>query len=157
MAPPLETARRDEHYRILHVLAAPRRRVSSRVPLRWRRVVAVFVGGMLGGGLRIAVSALLAGRGALPLGTLAANLLGSLALGYLLTRFLQAAPHTALAIPLLCTGLLGSFTTFSTFSLEVWTFLQDGRLGLAAAHAVASLVLGLGLAALGIRLAERRT
>lgn len=130
--------------------------ISARVPLRWRRLAAVFVGGMLGGGLRIAVSELLAGRGVLPWGTLAVNLLGSLVLGYLLTRFLQAAPHTTLGIPLVCTGVLGSFTTFSTFSVEVWTFLRDGRVGLAATHALTSLVLGLALAALGIRLAERR-
>lgn len=157
MAQPVDTARPSiEEYRILQALAGTRRRVRARLPLRWRRRLAVFVGGMLGGGLRLGMSELLNGAGGLPWGTLAANLVGSLLLGYLLTRFLRAAPHTTLTIPLLCTGLLGSWTTFSTFSVEVWTLVQQGRVELAATYAVGSVVLGLALAAAGIRLAEHR-
>ena len=157
MAQPVDTARHGtEEYRILQALAGTRRRVRARLPPRWRRRLAVFIGGMLGGGLRLGTSELLNGTDGLPWGTLVANLVGSLLLGYLLTRFLRAAPDSTLAIPLLCTGLLGSWTTFSTFSVEVWALVQQGRVGLAAGYAIGSVVLGLALAATGIRLAERR-
>lgn len=125
------------------------------VPLPWRRRLAVLVGGMLGGGLRIGVSVLLNGDAGVPWGTLTANVSGALVLGYLLTRFLQAAGRTTLSIPLLCTGVLGSYTTFSTFSLETWQLWQDGRVQLAIAYALASVVVGLLAAAVGIRIAEQ--
>lgn len=157
MAQPVDTAPPGmAEYRILQALAGTRRRLRARLPLRWRRRLAVFVGGMLGGGLRLGMSELLNDTSGVPWGTLAANLAGSLLLGYLLTRFLRAAPDTTLAIPLLCTGLLGSWTTFSTFSVEAWILVQQGRVELAATYAIGSVVLGLGLAATGIRLAERR-
>jgi CrcB protein len=145
-----------EPYRLVRALAGPRSRVRRHLPLRWRRRLAVFVGGVLGGGARIGVSVLLDGGGGVPWGTLVANVTGALVLGYLLTRFLQAASRTTLTIPLLCTGLLGSYTTFSTFSLEAWDLLESGRGGLAAAYALGSVALGLAAAGLGIRLAERR-
>ena len=145
----------DEPYRLLQLLAAPRRKVRRHVPLRWRRRLAVLVGGMVGGAARLALSVAFDGA-AVPWGTFAANLAGALLLGYLLTRFLQAASRTTLTIPLLCTGLLGSFTTFSTFSVETVELAQRGRPGLAVGYAGGSVVLGLAAAALGIRLAERR-
>ena len=147
----------DEPYRLLRLLAAPRRRVRRHVPLRWRRRLAVLVGGMVGGGARLALSVALNDGAALPWGTFAANLAGALLLGYLLTRFLQAAPRTTLTVPLLCTGVLGSFTTFSTFSVETVELARQGRAALAVGYAGGSVVLGLAAAALGIRLAERRT
>lgn len=147
----------DEPYRLLQLLAGPRRRVRRHVPLRWRRRLAVAVGGMVGGAARMGLSAAFNDGAALPWGTLVANLCGALLLGYLLTRFLQAAPRATLTIPLLCTGLLGSFTTFSTFSVETVQLLQQGRAGLAAGYAGSSVVLGLAAAAAGTSLAERRT
>lgn len=121
-----------------------------------RRAAAVFVGGMVGGGARIGVSVLLDGGATTPWGTLAANVTGALLLGYLLTRVLRSGDRTGLALPLLGTGVLGSYTTFSAFSLEVWHLLQVGRPVLALVYATASLALGLGAAVLGMRLGERR-
>lgn len=103
------------------------------------------------------MSAVFHDGGVLPWGSLVADLSGALLLGYLLTRFLQAAPRTTLTIPLLCTGFLGSFTTFSMLSVETVQLVQQGRAGLAAGYAVGSVVLGLIAAAAGIALAERRT
>ena len=117
---------------------------------------AVAVGGVLGGGARIGLSVLGNGGDGIPWGTAVANVSGALLLGYLLTRFLQAGSRTSLTIPLLCTGLLGSYTTFSTFSLEAWELADAGRVGLAAAYALGSVVLGLVAAGVGIRAAERR-
>lgn len=88
---------------------------------------------------------------AVPLGTLAANLVGGfcigLAIGWL-NRHPEVPPELRLFI---VTGLLGGFTTFSTFSAEVVVHLQDGHLAwalaLAGAHVAGSLLLtALGLA-----------
>lgn len=146
----------NEPYRLLELLAGPRRRIRRHVPVRWRRRLAVAIGGMAGGAARIGLSAAFNDGGGLPWGTLAANLTGALLLGYLLTRFLQAAARTTLTIPLLCTGLLGSYTTFSAFSVETVQLAGRGQVGLAVAYAGGSVALGLAAAALGIRLAERR-
>lgn len=159
MSAPAETPRvphERSEYALLQALSGVRSRVRRHVPLRWRRRLAVAVGGMAGGGARIGLSVLCNGDGGVPWGTLMANLTGALLLGYLLTRFLQAAARSTLTIPLLCTGLLGSFTTFSTFSLETWRLLEAGRLGVGVGYGLGSAILGLVAAAVGIRVAERR-
>ena len=88
---------------------------------------------------------------ALPLGTLAANLVGGYLVGLAVAVFAQwpaLAPEWRLFV---ITGFLGGLTTFSTFSAEVVQALQQGRTGWAAAtvvvHVTGSLVLTLaGLA-----------
>jgi CrcB protein len=80
---------------------------------------------------------------AFPWGTLAVNVSGALALGFLFTlttERLLVAPwlRSALAI-----GFLGAYTTFSTFSLETFRLLEDGARGLALLNAAASVALGL--------------
>lgn len=88
---------------------------------------------------------------ALPLGTLAANLVGGYAVGLVL-GWLSQHPELPPQVRLfLVTGLLGGLTTFSTFSAEVFAHLEGGRMGwallLAGAHLLGSVVLtGLGLA-----------
>lgn len=88
---------------------------------------------------------------ALPLGTLAANLVGGYAIGLVL-GWLSHHPELPPQVRLfLVTGLLGGLTTFSTFSAEVFAHLEGGRIGwallLAGAHLLGSVVLtGLGLA-----------
>ena len=80
---------------------------------------------------------------ALPLGTLAVNLLGCFAAG-LLFHFMQerqAFSETARAAVFV--GLLGGFTTFSAYGLQTFTLLREGRVGLAALNVVASNLLGL--------------
>ncbi len=69
---------------------------------------------------------------AIPLGTLAANYLGAYLIGVAMAFFAlhpSLAPEWRLGI---ITGFLGGLTTFSTFSAEVVTLLQTGRLWLAA-------------------------
>lgn len=144
-----------ERYRALRTLAPWRIAIGRRVPPAWRRGAAVLVGGMIGGAGRLALAVLDAGHG-FPWGTLAANLSGAFVLGYLLTRFTVHAPRTSLAIPLLCTGVLGSYTTFSAFSLEVWRLVEAGRPAVALGYGGGSVVAGLLVAAAGIRLAEAR-
>lgn len=146
-----------EPYLLLRTLARPRAAVRQRVPIAWRRRMGVAAGGLVGTGLRAAVAvALPDGMGGWPWGTFTANLTGTVLLGYLLTRFLVAAPRTTLTIPLLCVGLLGSYTTFSTFVVEVAQLVHAGRPAMGVVYGLVSVAVGFPVAQLGIRLAEYR-
>jgi fluoride exporter len=90
---------------------------------------------------------------ALPLGTLAANLVGGYIIGLAVAYFAQApniAPEWRL---LIITGFCGGLTTFSTFSAEVVTQLQEGQLawamGAIAIHVTGSLMMTLAGIATG--------
>lgn len=142
----------------LRFLRRTRAAFNRRVPPPWRRRIAVLVGGLLGTGLRVAVSALLPSpSGAWPWGTFAVNVAGAGALGYLLPRLESAATPTVTLVPLFCTGLLGAFTTFSTFCVETLGLAVRGRAVLAVAYAAASLGAGFPAAHVGSRIAEVRS
>lgn len=112
--------------------------------------LAVVIGvGLLGGVGAVArflldggVSRLL--RSDFPLGTLIVNLLGSFVLGLFLGVAL-----TGSAAKLAGTGLIGAFTTFSTWTLESHRLGEDGQLPLGGVNFVLSLVLGVAAAWLG--------
>lgn len=73
-----------------------------------------------------------------PYGTLAVNLLGAFVLGAL-----AGAELTQSAYQLLGVGLIGAFTTFSTWALESHRLGEDGELGLGAINFAVSLLLGI--------------
>jgi CrcB protein len=87
-----------------------------------------------------------------PWGILTTNVLGGLLMGILVeTLALKASlPHEVRLF--LATGVLGGFTTFSTFSLEVMLLYERGETGLALLYAVVSVVLSVGALALGLTL-----
>lgn len=109
-------------------------------------LMAVFAGAGFGAVLRWALSSWLNPLlPSVPLGTLAANLVGGLLVGFAAAFF---SHHGALAPEwrlLIITGFLGGLTTFSTFSLEVVTLLarqqHAAALGTASLHLVGSLAL----------------
>lgn len=76
---------------------------------------------------------------ALPWATVAINVAGSLALGFLVAASEWFSPELRAALGV---GFLGGFTTFSTFSVDVFTDLEAGRAGEAMAYLAASVVLG---------------
>jgi CrcB protein len=84
---------------------------------------------------------------AFPFGTLAVNLSGTLVLGILVGAALSDD-----AFRLAGTGLLGAYTTFSTWMLESHRLAEDGRRTPALANFAVSVVLGVGLAWLGQQL-----
>lgn len=146
-----------EPYVLLRALARPRAAMRQRVALVWRRRLAVFVGGAMGTGLRAAVTGVVpAGVASFPWAVLTVNVSGALVLGYLATRFLAVGAGSTLTMPLLGVGLLGSYTTFSTFAVDVVQLAEAGPGVVAAAYAAASLLGGLAAAWLGIRLAQAR-
>ncbi|KQT60249.1 MULTISPECIES: fluoride efflux transporter CrcB [unclassified Aureimonas] len=121
-----------------------------------RQIALVAFGGAVGSVLRHLVglgAARLFGP-AFPAGTLAVNLAGSFAMGLLvevLARRFGGSPDLRL---LLATGLLGGFTTFSSFTLDVAALAERGELGLAFIYLAASILLGLGALFAGLALAR---
>jgi CrcB protein len=104
---------------------------------------------LLGGGsaiARFAIDGAIGARagGGFPLGTLAVNLSGALALG-----LVTGLALTGDALLLLGTATIGSYTTFSTWMLESQRLTEDVEIPLAALNVVLSLVAGVGAAALG--------
>lgn len=81
---------------------------------------------------------------AFPYGTLAVNLSGAFLLGVLVGAALSAD-----ALRLVGTGLIGAYTTFSTWALESHRLGEDGELRLGALNFAVSLLLGVALAWLG--------
>lgn len=115
-------------------------------------ILAICIGASLGAVLRwllgLSLNALFS---TIPLGTLAANLIGGYLIGMALAIFTQhpgLAPEWRL---LVITGFLGGLTTFSTFSAEVTVLIQEGRIlwavGAISVHVIGSLMMTmLGLA-----------
>lgn len=112
-------------------------------------VLAIGVLGGLGSIARLlADGAVTRGSGSpFPLGTLVVNLSGSLLLGVVVGA--GAGGDTR---RLVATGLLGAYTTFSTWMLAGHRLARDGRRGLAAANIAGSLVLGIAAVWLGRRI-----
>lgn len=114
----------------------------------------VFLGAGVGGALRHGVNiaaARLLGSG-LPYGTFAVNVIGSFVMGVLTEYWAQ---KSGLPQPLrlfLTTGILGGFTTFSTFSLDTAMLWERGESMTAFAYAAASVVVSIGALFAGLAL-----
>jgi CrcB protein len=81
--------------------------------------------------------------GMFPWGTLVINVTGSLVLGFLM-RYALATPGVSVEMrALLTTGFCGGYTTFSTYSYETATLIEDGQLGRAGTYALASVLVAL--------------
>lgn len=107
--------------------------------------VAVAGGGALGAMARHGVSRLsLHFLGSnFPWGTLCANVVGSLTMGVLIAWLAAKEPHNPALRAFLTVGLLGAFTTFSTFSLDVVTLYRDRAIAIAGAYLLASVILSI--------------
>lgn len=117
-------------------------------------LLAVLLGGAIGTALRLGIDALFPyADDAIPWSTLGINVLGSFLLGALVSVAWDRTPAWLRAG--LGPGLLGSFTTFSALAVSLVTLAGAGAWMPAAAYLVASIVLGLAAALLGLRLARR--
>jgi CrcB protein len=88
-----------------------------------------------------------------PWGTFVVNVVGSLILGLVTGASMAGAGDRHLRL-LLGTGLCGALTTYSTFSYETLRLAESGARFFAVANVAASIVAGIGSAALGVRCAE---
>jgi CrcB protein len=121
------------------------------------RIALVLAGGAAGTGFRYFLSSLIYSKvrhPTFPYANLIINVSGSFLIGLLAELFearLLVSPTTRIA---LLTGVLGGYTTFSSFAFETFSLVRDGQMGLAVLNVSASMVLGLGAVWLGIRLAQ---
>lgn len=114
----------------------------------------VGVGGFAGAIVRLVITQMVTARLGmlLPYGTLVVNVTGCFLLGLILgTLAHAAAPHAAVR-PLIATGFLGAYTTFSTFGAETVLLLEEGSVLLAVVYVGASLVVGLAATLGGLAL-----
>jgi CrcB protein len=119
--------------------------------------VIVFVGGGLGAAVRHGVnlaSARILGT-AFPYHTLIENVTGSLAMGLVAGYFAFRGGGSQQWQLFLTTGILGGYTTFSAFSLDVALLYERGALDLAALYALVSVVLAIGGLFAGLALARQ--
>lgn len=117
------------------------------------KLALIFAAGGLGALARFGVHSAV-GRAlpiAFPLGTLLVNVLGCFAIGYLATAFAGSFPVREEFRFAVVVGLLGGFTTFSTFGLETMALLESGSW----AQAMANVVLSSGLAILAVWVGHR--
>ena len=108
-------------------------------------ILAVFTGGGTGAICRYLATKLSAKYiGSCIWGTLSVNILGCFLIGYIFALTMQKAASMPPAVKLFLTaGFLGGLTTFSTFSMEAFGFLKDGKILNAIFYLFASVVLGL--------------
>jgi CrcB protein len=117
----------------------------------------IAVGGMIGASARYGIARWLPSEpGRFPWATFWTNLSGSFLLGLLLVLLLERSTPSLLLRPFVATGILGAFTTMSTYQVETVLLVKDGHAPTAVGYSVGSLVAGLLLAYAGI-LAGRRT
>lgn len=116
-----------------------------------RNILLVGLGGATGAMLRYGITLLFNFmHWSTNTGTLLTNIIGSFVMGMLVSRFDQSP------ILLLATvGICGGFTTFSTFSMQSVTLMQQGRYGTAALYMLGTMVLCVGFAALGCMAAKQ--
>ena len=107
-------------------------------------ILSVAVGGALGAVCRYLLGNFI-GRmsgSALPWGTFAINIIGCFCMGLLMTLIVERGLLPAVWRLFLCVGLLGGFTTFSTFSNDGLMLIKQGFYGLFALYTLLSILLG---------------
>jgi CrcB protein len=122
--------------------------------MTWWQWMLVGLAGAVGAPLRYVVDTVVTERigPRFPVGTLVVNVSGSFVLGLLSgLAIYQGLPNTPKLV--VGTGLVGAYTTFSTFSYETIALVEEGEVRLAARNVVASVVLGVVAAAAGLALA----
>ncbi|PAL22886.1 camphor resistance protein CrcB [Sphingopyxis sp. GW247-27LB] len=111
------------------------------------------VGGAIGAGGRHLVGQVMLARlgPGFPWWTLSINIAGSLLMG-LLVGWLARSGGSDTTRLFLGVGILGGFTTFSSFSLEFWLLFERGAIAQAAAYVLSSVIVGIAACGLGMLL-----
>ena len=122
------------------------------------KLLLVLLGGAIGTGFRFGVVNLVAyvlrQPPKYPYATFLINITGSLLIGFLAELFEARVPVSPELRAMLLVGVLGGYTTFSSFSLETFTLIRDNQPGAAFLYSVGSVILGLAATWLGIQLAR---
>jgi CrcB protein len=121
-----------------------------------RELAAIFLGGAVGGLLRVWLGRTFAsGAADWPWAIFTINITGSFALAYFATRLQERLPQSTYRRPLLGTGFCGAYTTFSTMQVEILRMLDDDRYALAIGYATASIAVGYMAIWIGTALVRR--
>jgi CrcB protein len=119
-------------------------------------LAAVAVGGSVGALARWALAeALPHESGRFPWATFLTNIVGCLLIGVLMVLVVERYPDRLLLRPFVGTGILGGFTTFSTYAVDTRTLVATGHGPFAAAYLLGTLAAGLLAVVAGLRLTER--
>jgi CrcB protein len=111
---------------------------------------------MIGASARYGIAeALPTDPGGFPWATFWTNLSGSFLLGLFLVLVLERFPPTRYLRPFVATGILGAFTTMSTYEVETALLLKDGHTVTGLLYGIGSLLAGLAVAYAGIRAGRR--
>ena len=113
----------------------------------------VMVGGAIGAGARHLVGQVMLARlgPGFPWWTFSINIIGSLLMGVLIGALASRGGGGGEAARLfLGVGILGGFTTFSSFSMEFWLLFERGQMAQAAAYVLGSVILGIAACGLGL-------
>jgi CrcB protein len=122
-----------------------------------RQVLAIAAGGAIGSLLRYWVSSgthAVLGRG-FPYGTFTVNVLGSLLIGFLYIWLLDRVVAGPVVRAFLLIGLLGGFTTFSSFSIESLNLIEAGQVMKALLNVLLSVTVCIAAAGLGVLIARQ--
>ncbi len=121
-----------------------------------RLLALAIVGGALGSGVRHLVNVGMARALGpnFPWGTLTVNVVGSLLMGFLAEMILRRLDGSMEARAFLLTGILGGFTTFSAFTLDISAMLGRGDSTTAGGYIVASVAISLAALYAGLALAK---
>jgi CrcB protein len=134
------------------------REASQRTRQRRAQMVIVFAlgcGGVVGAVARYAVSlALPTPVNQFPWSTFLINVSGSALLGFLLVLLIEQFPRGRLVRPLVGSGVIGAYTTFSTLEVDTVLLFRGHEIGLGVIYMVSSLLAGLAAVWLGMNLAR---
>ncbi|MEA2094627.1 MAG: fluoride efflux transporter CrcB [Pseudomonadota bacterium] len=121
------------------------------------QVLAIAAGGAIGALLRYWTSVAVHSRLGVgfPYGTLVVNVLGSLLMGFLYIWFIDRLAVGPAMRAFLFIGLLGAFTTFSTFSIETLNLMEAGQPGKAVINVIVSVTVCVAAAGLGVLAARQ--
>jgi fluoride exporter len=121
------------------------------------KILLVLLGGALGTGCRYWLSTFVytvVENPTFPYANFIINVSGSFIIGILAELFEARVLVSPTIRATLSTGVLGGYTTFSSFSLETFSLLRDGEMWLALFNALGSVLLGLIAVWMGVRLAQ---
>lgn len=118
--------------------------------MTFTNLLIVMIGGAIGAGCRYSVTEIL--KPSTSFATWAVNIIGSLLIGitagWIITSHLSPEGKNTLTL-FLMTGILGGFTTFSSFSLDCYKFIQAGQIITAIIYIASSIAIGLTMTAIG--------
>ncbi|MDD5158301.1 fluoride efflux transporter CrcB [Sulfurimonas sp.] len=124
--------------------------------MSWQTILAIGSGGFIGAILRVYLNGVISQKipHDLPFGTLGINLIGSFIMGVLIAYFMYTELFSMHIKSFLSTGILGAFTTYSTFAIESFLLLNSGNFALAIANITLSAIGSVFMAGSGFYIAK---